>query len=254
MKRALVFVSVVLIALPALAQNRRGEQWVATWATALVARPVQQGAPRGQGPAPAAPQAPAAGPAIAAPPALGSGGPPPPTAATSPAPAAPGGGRGGFAPPTTLTNQTVRQIVRTSIGGSRVRVVLSNAFGTAPLEIGAGHIALRDKDAAIVASSAKPLTVSGASKFSVLAGATVVSDPVDLSVAPVSDLVIDLYVPGDLGISPSPVTTHNGASQTNLVSESGNHSGAAALPVSGRSGAWFMIARVEVMAPAGTGA
>jgi lysophospholipase L1-like esterase len=144
--------------------------------------------------------------------------------------------------------------VRTSIGGSRVRVVLSNAFGTAPLEIGAGHIALRDKDSAIVASSAKPLTVSGASKFSVLAGATVVSDPVDLTVAPVSDLVIDLYVPGDLGISPSPVTTHNGASQTNFVSETGNHSGTAALPVRGRSGAWFMIARVEVTAPAGTGA
>ena len=135
-----------------------------------------------------------------------------------------------------------------------MRVVLSNTFGTAPLEIGAGHIALRDKDTAIVASSAKPLTVSGASTFSVLAGATVVSDPVDLTVAPVSDLVIDLYVPGDLGISPSPVTTHNGASQTNFVSETGNHSGAAALPVSGRSGAWFMIARVEVMAPAGTGA
>jgi len=242
-RRVLVLGIAVLTAAPALGQSRR-EQWVATWATALVARPVQQGAPRGQGPAPA----------VAAPPALGPGGPPPPTAATGPAPAAPGGGRGGFAPPTTLTNQTIRQIVRTSIGGSRVRVVLSNAFGTAPLEIGAGHLALRDKDTAIVASSAKPLTVSGASKFSVLAGATVVSDPVDLTVAPVSDLVIDLYVPGDLGISPSPVTTHNGASQTNFVSETGNHSGAAALPVSGRSGAWFMIARVEVMAPAGTGA
>jgi lysophospholipase L1-like esterase len=250
----LITIAVILVtAAPASPQSRRGEQWVATWATALVARPVQQGGPRGQGPAPAAPQAPAAAPATAAPPAL-PGGPPPPTAATGPAPAAPGGGRGGFAPPTTLTNQTIRQILRTSIGGSRVRVVLSNAFGTAPLEIGAGHIALRDKDAAIVASSAKPLTVSGASKFSVLAGATVVSDPVDLTVAPVSDLVIDLYVPGDLGISPSPVTTHNGASQTNFVSETGNHSGAAALPVSGRSGAWFMIARVEVMAPAGTGA
>ena len=252
-RRVLVLAIAVLTAAPAFGQSRR-EQWVATWATALVARPVQQGAPRGQGPAPAAPQASAAAPAAAAPLALGPGGPPPPTAATGPAPAAPGGGRGGFAPPTTLTNQTIRQIVRTSIGGTRVRVVLSNAFGTAPLEIGAGHLALRDKDTAIVASSAKPLTVSGASKFSVLAGATVVSDPVDLTVAPVSDLVIDLYVPGDLGISPSPVTTHNGASQTNFVSETGNHSGAAALPVSGRSGAWFMIARVEVMAPAGTGA
>jgi lysophospholipase L1-like esterase len=100
----------------------------------------------------------------------------------------------------------------------------------------------------------KPLTVAGASTFTVLAGATLVTDPIDLAVPPVSDLVIDLYIPNDLGISPSPVTTHNGASQTNFVSETGNHSGVTNLPVNARSGAWFMIARVEVMAPAGTAA
>ena len=233
MKRAVVLAIVLLTVVPTRAQNRRGEQWVATWATALVARP-----------APAAPAAPApAAPAV-------SGSAPAPAA---PAPA-PGGGRGGFAPPTTLMNQTIRQIVRTSIGGSRVRVVLSNAFGTAPIEVGAGHVALREKDAAIVASSAKKLTVSGASTFTVLAGATVITDPVELAVAPVSDLVVDLYLPGDLGVGTSPVTTHNGASQTNFVSETGNHSGEAALPASGRSGAWFLIARVEVAAPAGTAA
>ena len=251
MKRLFAFAIALLVAVPSLAQNRRGEQWVATWATALVARPVQQGAPRGQGPAPAAPQAPAAAPASNAQPSSGSGGPPS-TAPPGLAPAAPGGGRGGFAPPTTVNNQTLRQIVRTSVGGSRVRVVLSNAFGTAPIEIGAGNIALRDKESSVVTSSVKPLTVAGASKFTVLAGATLVTDPVDLAVPPVSDLVIDLYVPNDLGISPSPVTTHNGASQTNFVSETGNHSGVTNLPVNARSGAWFMIARVEVMAPSGT--
>ncbi len=242
MKRILFLVVALSIVVPVSAQNRRGEQWVATWATALVVRPAPQAPVAAAVPAaPAAPTPAPAAPAAAAPPA-------------APAPAAPGGGRGGFAPPTTLTNQTIRQIVRTSIGGSRVRVVLSNAFGTAPIEIGAGHVALRDKDTAIVASSAKKLTVDGASTFSVLAGATVVTDAVDLAVAPVSDLVIDLYLPKDLGVGPSPVTTHNGASQTNFVSETGNHSGEAALPVSGRSGAWFLIARVEVAAPAGTGA
>ena len=144
--------------------------------------------------------------------------------------------------------------MRTSVGGSRVRVVLSNAFGTAPIEIGAGNIALRDKESSVITSSVKPLTVAGASKFTVLAGATLVTDAVDLTVPPVSDLVIDLYVPNDLGISPSPVTTHNGASQTNFVSETGNHSGVTNLPVNARSGAWFMIARVEVMAPSATAA
>ena len=48
-----------------------------------------------------------------------------------------------------MKNQTLRQIVHTSIGGDKVRVVLSNAYGTAPLEIGGGSVALRDKDAAI---------------------------------------------------------------------------------------------------------
>jgi len=249
-KRFVVVAVILLTAVPAFPQSRRGEQWVATWATALVARPVQQGGARGQGPAPAAPQPAAAAPAPAAP-----GGAPAAAAPPGGPPAgAPGGGRGGFAPPTTVMNQTLRQVVRTSIGGSRVRVVLSNAFGTAPIDIGAGNVALRDKEASVITSSVKPLTVSGASSFTVLAGATAVSDPVEITVAPVSDLVIDLYVPGDLGISPSPVTTHNGASQTNFVSETGNHSGVTNLPVNARSGAWFLLARVEVMAPAGSGA
>ncbi|HET8695889.1 MAG TPA: SGNH/GDSL hydrolase family protein [Gammaproteobacteria bacterium] len=152
----------------------------------------------------------------------------------------------------TLENQTVRQIVHTSIGGNRLRVVLSNAFGTAPITIGAGHVALRDKDASVVASSVKPLTVSGASTFSILAGATVVTDPVDLVVQPVSDLVIDLYVPNDIGVSPSPVTTHNGASQTNYLSETGDHTGEPAFKVASQTNAWFLLARVEVPADANT--
>lgn len=54
------------------------------------------------------------------------------------------------APPVlNFKNQTLRQIVRTTLGGERVRVVLTNAFGTVPLTVGAAHIALRDEGAAI---------------------------------------------------------------------------------------------------------
>jgi hypothetical protein len=42
-----------------------------------------------------------------------------------------------------FTNQTVRMIVHTSVGGGEVRVRLSNLFGTDSLVIGAAHIALR---------------------------------------------------------------------------------------------------------------
>jgi lysophospholipase L1-like esterase len=86
----------------------------------------------------------------------------------------------------------------------------------------------------------------------ILPGAVLISDAVDMMVEPVSDLVIDLFLPGDLGLSASPVTTHNGASQTNYLSATGNHVGETALSGATSTGAWFLLARVEVTAPAGT--
>jgi lysophospholipase L1-like esterase len=213
----------------ALAQSRSGDRWVATWATALVSRPLPAAA--------AAPVTPAA-PSSAAPAAAGNGG------AASPAPR-PG------PPPATIANQTIRQIVHTSIGGERVRVVLSNAFGTAPVEIGAADVALRDKDATVVATSVKPLTFGGRATATILPGATLLSDPVDMKLAPLTDLAIDLYLPGDLGVSTSPVTTHNGASQTSYLSAAGDHTGSASFEAAGQPASWFLIGRVEVAAAGG---
>jgi len=71
-----------------------------------------------------------------------------------------------FAPiniPRALRNQTVRQIARVSIGGNRVRVVLSNEYGSRPLVIGAAHVALAGSNAAIVADSDRALTFDGRS-------------------------------------------------------------------------------------------
>jgi lysophospholipase L1-like esterase len=147
----------------------------------------------------------------------------------------------------TVRNQTLRQIVRASVGGRRARVVLSNAFGTAPLQIGAAHVALREKDSAIAQQSGRRLTFSERSSFTIPAGAVVVSDPVDLVVAPLAELAIDIFVPGELATDASPLTMHNGAFQTNYVSAAGNHAGMAALPVETTTSAWFLIARVEVV-------
>jgi lysophospholipase L1-like esterase len=216
------------VALPALGQPGDDEHWVATWATALVARPLPPAAPAP--PAASAPAAPAAPTAAAPPGAPAAGGPPRPP------------------PPATASNQTLRQIVHTSVGGDRVRVVLSNVFGTAPLEIGAAAILPREQGAAVRTADAKPLSFGGRKSASILPGAVLVSDPVEMAVRPLADLAIDLYLPGDLGIGPSPVTTHNGASQTSYISTSGNHVGAASLPVDREIGAWLLLARVEVSA------
>ena len=243
--RLLTALLALALASPVVAQSKN-EKWVATWATALVSRPLP--GPRAGGPGPGGPPV---APAIVVPP---SGAPATPAAPPAPpaAPAAGGGGGRGFVPPATVNNQTLRQIVRTSIGGSKVRVVLSNAFGTAPVEIGGASVALRDKDASIQPATSKALLFGGSPTASILAGATLVSDPVDLTLAPLADVAIDLFVPGDLGVGPSPVTTHNGASQTNYVSESGNHVGEATMTAALRPGAWFLIGRVEVVAPSNT--
>lgn len=193
------------------------EHWVGTWATAVVTRP--------QPPRPASAEQP----------------PTPAPQGTQPA-------------PLSLNNQTLREIVHVSIGGSRVRVVLANEFGTAPLTIGAASIALRDKDAKILSTSNRALAFGGRSSVTIPAGASMISDPVDENVPPMGDLAIDLYLPNEMTPLTSPLTVHAGASQTNYVSSAGNFAGAADLPVLTTTLSWYLLERVEVTAPAETGA
>ena len=88
-----------------------------------------------------------------------------------------------------VNNQTLRQIVHVSAGGDQVRVKLSNVFGTGPLVVAAAAIALRDAGEAIVPGSAHALTFSGNPSFTLPPGAPVLSDPVDLEVPALSDLM-----------------------------------------------------------------
>jgi len=233
-------VAAILASAPwSLDAQSRGDHWVGTWATAVVARPQ---APAGGQPAP--PQVPltASGQPNVCQPAVF--GPPP------------GGARGGAPPPPPLNfkNQTLRQIVHTSLGGDRVRVVFSNAFGTQPLEIGAAHVALRDKDSAIQTKTDRPLTFGGNASTMVAAGAVVLSDQVALSVPAAADLVVDVYLPGDTAASPSPLTMHQGALQQNYISAEGNHAGEADFTGATTTQSWYFLARVEVAEPQNAGA
>jgi lysophospholipase L1-like esterase len=169
--------------------------------------------------------------------------------------AATAGGTAGRGPaPLNFNNQTLRQIVHTSLGGDRVRVVLSNAFGTAPLPVGAATVALRQKDSAIVPSTSRALTFGGSTSTMVAAGAIAVSDPVAIAVPAFADLAIDIFLPADTAASPSPLTTHTGALQTNYISTTGNHAGVGELPVMTTTQAWFFLSAVEVAAPNQVGA
>ena len=112
--------------------------------------------------------------------------------------------------PRNLWNQTVRQLSRVSIGGPRIRVVLSNEYGQTPVAIGAARVALSEKGSAIVAGSDRALNFGGRETVTIPPGAAVLSDPVDLTVAPLGSVAISLYLP-----DVTPVTTwHNDARQT----------------------------------------
>lgn len=141
-----------------------------------------------------------------------------------------------------FTNQTVRLIVHISLGGSEIRVRLSNAFGSESLVIGAAHLAVRSKDASIAPGTDRPLTFNGAGSVTIPPGALVVSDSVKLDVPALSDLAVSLYLPGPTGQA----TWHAAALSTNYVSRSGDFTGTADLPVDHTVASWFYLTDVEV--------
>ena len=151
-------------------------------------------------------------------------------------------------PPLNFNNQTLRQIVHVSLGGDRVRVVLSNAFGTDALNIGAAGVALRQKAAAITPGSSRPLLFDGRPSVSIPPGAVYISDPVAITVPHLADLAVDIHIPGDTGAGTSPLTTHGNARQTSYVSNTGYHVGVAVLPVARETPSWWFLTRVEVAA------
>lgn len=167
-------------------------------------------------------------------------------------PPAPGQPQQPQQPALAIKNQTLREIVHVSLGGSRARIVLSNAFGTAPLAVGAVQLAARDKESNIVAGSGHPVTFGGRASITIPVGAEMFSDPVNLTIAPMSDLAIDLFVPDDL--SEANLTSHFGANQTNYLSKTGNFAGSAEFPVASTTPSWFFLDRVEVTAPDQVGA
>jgi lysophospholipase L1-like esterase len=104
------------------------------------------------------------------------------------------------APAVALTNQTVRQIAHVSIGGIWVRIQLSNEFGDRPLTVGDAHIALAaGAGAATKPGSDRTLTFGGRPQITIPPGARVVSDPVSLTVPPLSNVAVSVYFPGPVG-------------------------------------------------------
>jgi lysophospholipase L1-like esterase len=142
-------------------------------------------------------------------------------------------------------NQTIRHVVHTSVGGRRVRVRLSNAFGIEPLRVGAAQVAISSSQAAVYPGGRR-LTFSGQTGILIPAGAVALSDAVDFDVPGDADIAVSLYLPGVT----EPATYHEVTMQTSYVATtgSGNLVAAPDLPGAAPTPSTFYLAVVEVLA------
>jgi lysophospholipase L1-like esterase len=148
---------------------------------------------------------------------------------------------------TGFDNQTVRNVLFSSIGGSMVRVRFTNAYGAAPLQIGHATVAIHARGPRVASGTTRVLTFAGHQSVTIPPGAEALSDPVRLTVRAMQELAVSEFLPRPTG----PPTEHGGAQQFNYVA-SGDHAAD-----SGRGGAfktrmlaWYLVDDVDVVAPA----
>jgi len=148
--------------------------------------------------------------------------------------------------PEDMRDMTMRQIVHLSMGGSTVRVHVSNAFGTKPLRFTSLHMArpVSPSSPRIDPASDRALTFSGSPEVTVPAGAEYVSDPVDYPVAPLASLALTFH----LDSPPAGETGHPGSRSTSYYVH-GDRVAAADLPDARRVDHWYQLAGVDVRAP-----
>ena len=140
-------------------------------------------------------------------------------------------------------DETIREIVLTSVGGYRVRVRLTNAFGSSPLTVGRAAVAVQSQRAGTVAGTTTSLYFDGRRSVVIPPGAEATSDPVPLAVGPATHLAVSLYVPGPTG----PATQHDDAQQVNYVA-TGPHVTNGAGPFKARTWSWYFLSGVDVLA------
>jgi len=165
------------------------------------------------------------------------------TWATSPVAAKNAGGKFGTE---SADGTTLRQIVHVSIGGSSLRVVLTNEFGEDPLTVSAAQIALSAGGGGIVAGSSVQLSFGGHPSVVIPPGALVVSDAATIKVAPLADVSVSLFVPDQ---PVSVISVHNGANATSYMVP-GNAVTSATLTEAKPFYHWYFLKGLDVKADA----
>ena len=144
-----------------------------------------------------------------------------------------------------LTNNTLRQVMRPSIGGDRLRVRVSNAFGDAPLTINTVRIASSRGGGVIEPANERPITFAGKAGITIAAGDAAISDALDYSLQPLADVAITIAF-GDV---PRALTGHPGSRTTSYL-----HAGStSAVDLSNavKTVHWYVLTGIDVIAADG---
>lgn len=152
----------------------------------------------------------------------------------------------------TVSDSTVRMIIRSGVTGNALRVKIENTLGNVPLEIGAAAIAMRDTGASIVPGSSATLTFGGQPSTVIPIGEGAWSDPVVMRVVAGQDLAVSLFVPTE-GTRPS---RHNLAFTTSYFADpfAGDETASVdGTPFTGTTTSWWWVAALDVRAPSLTG-
>jgi lysophospholipase L1-like esterase len=152
----------------------------------------------------------------------------------------------------TVSDATVRMVIRSGVTGNALQVKIENTLGIAPLQVAAATIALRDTGASLIPGSVRPLTFRGHTSVVIPEGDGVWSDEVRMRVVAGDDLAVSLYVP-TLDTRPS---RHNLAFTTNYLTPpmAGDHTGDQdGADFTQTTTSWFWVATLDVQAPSLTG-
>jgi lysophospholipase L1-like esterase len=166
------------------------------------------------------------------------------TAVWAPAQMVPAGDQ--VVPAEWLEDATLRQVVRVGIAAPRVRLRLSNAYGTEPLAIGGVTVARSadNRTARIQPATLAVVTFGGRPATTIPAGAEAWSDPVEIAVEPGTDLAVSLHLPK----APARPTGHPGSRATSYFAP-GNQLSAETLPGDRTAPRWLILAGIEAFAP-----
>ena len=147
--------------------------------------------------------------------------------------------------PTQFRDATLRQIVHLSLGGSRIRLRLSNRFAAVPLSVTAVHIAhpMSPASGKIVPGTDQALTFSGSPQVTIPAHSDYISDPIAFAPNALSDVAITLHI----DVPPDQQTGHPGSRSTSYITH-GDFVSALELPQAKTVDHWYFISGIDVAA------